>query len=81
MDLQWLYNGYTMDLQWKRRTTKRRALATQYKRTRKRTRTKGGDEPEHKPASHHARPANRRGRAGRPASRQAKTAANREPNH
>jgi hypothetical protein len=80
MGIQWIYNVNTMHLQWKRITTKRRAHLQRNTPALERKRAPR-EAPEHKPASQHARQANRRCRAGRPASRQAKTAASREPNH
>jgi hypothetical protein len=79
MGIQWIYNVNTMHLQWKRITTKRRAHLQRNTPALERKRAPR-EAPEHKPASQHARQANRRCRAGRPASRQAKTAASREPN-
>jgi hypothetical protein len=71
---QWVYNGYTMAAENYESAS---APAMQYNRTRTRTHTEEGNEPQHKSSRQHASRATRRGSAGRPAKRQAMTVTSR----
>jgi hypothetical protein len=93
MCLQWNYNGYTIVIQHgeteERPTAKRRAdscdtacgLATKTTaRECECAEMEHWQSTQYKPANQHARQANKRGRAGRPANMQAKTTASRAHN-